>query len=296
MTMDGSVTMISLPYSKEVASGILGLSLMSILCNLYVFIRVYKKRALRNSCTAVIVFNLASVDIIVTLKDIPALLNVILSEKWRFEDTTCASYGLTSVIFIIVSVSTLATISSERFSRLRELSLREMGVDVSSNQHPLFLGFVIAHTTLSYSLSLLWSKYIFVSRKAFCRVEFQSQYGFSITFLSSFIFVFPVSGLMYSILYKSFLKNVELEEEKVNVYEKHAQKQIHTAIGIFLCSWTPYVVESLLSSHYQIPPNVGIAVACLPIFLTSFLPLYYVSFALPAEIVTKAAPMKIVYQ
>lgn len=297
--MENRNVLIDLPYSKEMASSILIMSVLTIAINFGVLCCMYRRRI---TSTAIIVCNLACVDILVTVKDIYKFLNVSESGRWEFEEAWCSSYGLTSVIFIIISVSTLVTISSERFSRLKELAaIGSTGIGWSSSAHnPLILGYVIAHTTLSYSLSLLWSKYIFVSRKGFCRVEWPPQYGFSVTFLSSIIFIIPVSTLVYNILFKSSSKesdsaSTQLEKTKSEIsgiYDERAQKELHVAVAIFLCSWTPYVIESLLSSHYHIPPNLGIVVACIPMFATSLLPLFYVTYRMPDQ--NKLNEMKVI--
>lgn len=284
--MESRSVSIELPYTKEMASSVLVMSVLTIAINFGVLSCMYKRRT---TSTAIIVCNLACVDILVTIKDIYKFLNVIETGQWEFEESWCSSYGLTSVIFIIISVSTLVTISSERFSRLKEIaSLGSAGSWNNPVHNPLVLGYVLAHTTLSYSLSLLWSKYIFVSRKGFCRVEWPPQYGFSITFLSSLIFIVPVSTLVYKVLFKGSPKDndatsCKLEQTKSEIsaaYDKRAQEQLHIAVAIFLCSWTPYVIESLLSSRFHIPPNLGIFVACIPMFTTSLLPLFYVSYTI----------------
>lgn len=283
-----------LPYSKQTASTILAISLACILIDLAVICSIYKKRSLRNSCTAIIVCNLACVDILVTIRDIPYFLDVIETAKWRFVDDWCQRNGLTSVIFIIVSVSTLATIASERFTRLRNIAVtgNDGQLTFMATHNPLMIGYIIAHTTLSYSLSLLWSKYIFVARKAACRVEWPPHNGFTIGFLGSFVFVVPVSALVYNVIVKnmnskerddkvipSFLEQTKLEIS--DIFEERAQKQIQSAVTIFLCSWTPYVMESILSSFFHVTPNIGLFVATLPLISTSMLPLYYTSYVFP---------------
>lgn len=288
--MEGHSISIDLPYSKEMASSILVMSILTIAINFGVLCCMYKRRT---TSTSIIVCNLACVDILVTVKDIYKFLDVSATGRWEFEESWCSSYGLTSVIFIIISVSTLVTISSERFSRLKEIAaLGTTGSWSNPVHNPLILGYVIAHTTLSYSLSLLWSKYVFVSRKGFCRVEWPPQYGISITFLSSIIFIIPVSTLVYNVMFKSLSKDTsattsnQLEKTKSDiseVYDERAQKELHIAVAIFLCSWTPYVIESLLSSRLHIPPNLGILVACIPMFTTSLLPLFYVSYRFPDQ-------------
>ena len=276
-------TWIPLVWTKPIASGFICLILLTALTNFYVVWCIYKKRNLRNSSTAIIVANLACVDILVTIKDLPTFFSVAMSGHWLFEESWCASYGLTNVIFIIVSVSTLVTITTDKFSRLREMAISQEHSSANT-QHPLILGYVIAHTTLSYSLSLLWSKYVFVTRKSFCRVEWPPRNGLSATFLSSFVFIVPVSFLIYNLLYTTVLKVQDLEKsatiEPVNPYEQKAQHQLHIAVGIFLLSWAPYVLESIVSSHSQISPLTGIFTASIPLLTTSLLPVLYVRFLL----------------
>ncbi|XP_065669376.1 melanopsin [Hydra vulgaris] len=272
-------TWISLLWTKPIASSFICLILFTALTNIYVVWSIYKKRNLRNSSTAIIVANLACVDILVTLKDLPTFFSVAVSGHWVFEESWCASYGLTNVIFIVVSVSTLVTITTDKFSRLREMAIPQEHPS-SNTHHPLILGYVIAHTTLSYSLSLLWSKYVFVTRKSFCRVEWPPRNGLSATFLSSFVFIVPVSFLIYNLLYTTVLKVNDCEKVKIeaNPYEKKAQHQLHIAVSIFLLSWTPYVLESIISSHSQISPLTGIFTASIPLLTTSLLPFLYIQF------------------
>jgi len=285
--------LIPLQWTKPVASGITIVILFNIGLNLSAVWCIYNKRNLRNSSTAIIVANLACVDILVTIKDLTAFFTVSTTGNWIFDENWCASYGLTNVIFIIVSVSTLITITTDRFTRLREMSAGKEGTS-SSSQKPIILGYVIAHTTLSYSLSLLWSKYIFVTRKAFCRVEWPPRHGFGISFMSSFVFILPVSVLIYNMLHNSVFKDetktpvpkksiensddtttTTISQSNTTYYETKAQSQLQLAVVIFLLSWTPYVAESIFSSYFQISPIVGIISACIPVFSTSLLPVLF---------------------
>ena len=273
--------LIPLQWTKPVASAIMIVILFNIGLNLSAVWCIYNKRNLRNSSTAIIVANLSCVDILVTIKDITAFFTVSTTGNWIFDETWCATYGLTNVIFIIVSVSTLITITTDRFTRLREMSSAK-GNHSNTSQKPIILGYVIAHTTLSYSLSLLWSKYIFVTRKAFCRVEWPPRHGFGISFMSSFVFILPVSVLIYNMLHNSLFKdNIAVNKspentyDTANYYEKKAQSQLQLAVVIFLLSWTPYVAESIVSSYVQISPIVGIVSACIPVFSTSLLPVLF---------------------
>ena len=283
--------MIELTYSKLIGNSVLTISVLTIAINLSVLFLIYKKKSLRTSSTAIIVCNLACVDILVTAKDAMAFFDVGSTGIWKFDENACSMYGLRSVIFIIISVSTLVTIYSERFLRLREIStLGTSGLSsmrLTSN-NPLVFGYVIAHTTLSYSLSLLWSKYVFLTRKAFCKVEWPRSYGFPISLLSSIIFIVPVSILVYNALFNGSKSgdnsdtSSQLQKTKSEIictYEQRAQKQLYIATSIFLFSWTPYVTESLLSTYFLISPNIGILVACLPLLTTSLLPLFYVTYA-----------------
>jgi len=283
-----------IPHGREISYSVLAFSFLCILIDLVVLYRMYHKRSLRNSCTAIIVCNLACVDILVTLKDIPSFLEVIDTGSWRFVDNWCQSNGLTSVIYIIVSVSTLATVASERFSRLRLLGVavnEKVNPYVNLPQNTFILGFVIAHTTLSYSLSLMWSKYVFLTRKVACRAEWP-QHG-SLTFLASFVFVVPVSALVYNALVKNIVESDSeelptslLQNTKDSIYnrfEEKAQHQIHVAITIFLFTWTPYVIESLVSSYTFLHPNICLAIAFIPLASTSMLPLFYSSYAYPKQ-------------
>lgn len=290
--------LIPLEWTKPVASCMTFVILFNIGLNLSAVWTIYNKRNLRHSSTAIIVANLAAVDILVTIKDLSAFFSVTTSGSWMFDEQWCTSYGLTNVIFIIVSVSTLITITTDRFSRLREMATgnKEGGTvgagGAAASQKPIILGYVIAHTTLSYSLSLLWSKYVFVTRKAFCRVEWPPRHGFGISFMSSFVFILPVSVLIYNMLHSSVFKedpksvqtgkkSLELVEDAAPVspvasyYESKAQGQLQMAVVIFLLSWTPYVAESILSSYFQISPIVGILSACIPVFSTSLLPVLF---------------------
>lgn len=250
---------------------------ISIVVNLWVCYKIYRRRASRSSSTAIIVANLACVDILVTVKDLPMLINISKTGNWYFEENWCSSYGLTNVIFIIVSVSSLVTITTERYVKLRDAA-------VGPGEHksrPVLLGYVIAHTTLSYSLSLLWSKYIFLARKAYCRLEWPPRQGFSFTFFTSFIFILPVSYLIYNLLYRNVYSKEEgdIEEDTdAGERESKAHCQLQLAVALFLVSWLPYVIESMVSGYVEWPPLVSIITACLPMMSTSMLPCIYMRF------------------
>jgi len=263
-----------------VGSGVSLFCVLSVLLNLYVCYKIYRRRGSRSSSTAIIVANLACVDILVTIKDLPMLVNVGKSGMWYFEENWCSTYGLTNVIFIIVSVSSLVTITTERFVKIRDMGI---GLDQQRSK-PLLLGYVIAHTTLSYSLSLLWSKYIFLARKAYCRVEWPPRQGFSFTFVTSFIFIIPVSFLIYNLLYRNIYNKEDTEaEEKLRELspdgkEYRAHCQLQMAVALFLVSWMPYVIESMVSGYVELPPIASVLTACFPMISTSLLPYIYMRF------------------
>jgi len=274
-SFEENTVLINLPFTKETAIGMCALNVLSIIVNILAIWHTYNKGNLRSSSTSIIVANLACMEILVSIKDLPLIYQVIKGEQWIFQEQWCATYGLPNVIFIIVSVSTLVTITTERFIRYRDLAQPNI---MHQSQKPTILGYVIAHTTLSYSLTLLWSKYIFVTRKSFCRVEWPPRNGFSITFASSLVFILPISVLIYNILFKNVAESSEKVTEEATAYEKKAQKQLHVAVGIFLLSWTPYVIESMVSGYIQISPLIGMSTAFIPLFTTSLLPYCFLKF------------------
>ena len=282
------------------ASCIALLCLLAMFVNMWACYRIYSKRSLRSSCTALIVANVALVDILVSIKDLPYLLSVAFSSKWYFESDWCRSYGLTNVIYIIVSVSTLVSIATDRFIITRQDNYIEAD---KSGQRPIsdqnssspasykvaLLAYVVAQTTLSYSLTLLWSKYAFLSRKAFCQIEFSSS-NFPVSMIVSFLFLVPIATLTFSMLNSisgekkqstSFHsdKNDELTHSETEDQMSEEENQIHchlqAAIGIFLLSWCPYVVDSFFPSS-ESPSIPGIVSAFIPITTTSLVPLFFV--------------------
>ena len=283
--MSEGSTQLPMTAATTVGSGITAFCIVTVLLNLCVCYNIYRRRGSRTSTTAIIVANLACVDILVTLKDLPMFISVTKAGKWYFEENWCSTYGLTNVIFIIVSVSSLVTITTERYVRIRDMGKPN---DQNYRSRPLLLGYVIAHTTLSYSLSLLWSKYIFLTRKAFCRVEWPPKQGFSFTFFTSFIFIIPVSFLIYNLLYRSVLANDDSDEAEKEVKESQnealdeqeymAHSQLQLAVGLFLISWSPYVIESMISGYVELPPLLSIFTACFPMIATSLLPFIYLKF------------------
>ncbi len=293
-------TKIEIISQSMTASCIAFLCLLTMLVNIWVCCKIYSKRSLRSSCTALIVANVALVDILVSFKDLPFLLSVAFSSKWYFETEWCRSYGLTNVVYIIVSVSTLVTISTDRYIVTRENNRIESD---QSGQYPMpgqsshspapykvaLLGYVVAQTTLSYSLTLLWSKYVFLSRKAFCQVEFSSS-SFPASIVVSFLFLIPIATLTFSMLNSisgEKKQTVELKSNSGNKDESASETedqmseegQIHchlqAAIGLFLLSWCSYVVDSFFPSH-QSPSIPGIVSAFIPIMTTSLVPLFFV--------------------
>lgn len=279
VSVDETFVLIDLPYTKELSVVFIVLNGLSFILNALAVWHTYERGNVRNSCSSIIIANLACMEILISVKEFPLIHRIIYGEKWLFQEQWCATYGLPNVIFIIVSVSTLVTVTTERFLRYRELS-KSRGLTVDSTRHGMF-GYIIAHTTLSYSLTLLWSKYVFITRKAFCRVEWPPREGFSITFVSSIVFILPVSALIYNVVFKNvFLKENadKLSSEEALQYEKHAQRQVQIAVSVFLLSWSPYVVESMISSSSQVSPLLGMVTAMVPLFTTSLLPFCYVKF------------------
>ena len=277
-------------HSSIACSCIVSLCFFTLFINIWVCFRIYQKRSLRSSCIALVVANVALVDVLVTIKDFPFLLSVGMSAKWYFETEWCHSYGLTNVVYIIVSISTLVSIATERFIMAKEVrnGTDEYSQNLASslNNKVILLGYVIAQTTLSYSLSLLWSKYIFLGRKAFCQVEF-SPSSFPVSMVVSFLFLIPIATLSFSMLNAISGKNIGIES-KTNLYsndqcphdnndeeESRIHSYLQAAIGIFLISWCPYVIDSFFPST-EAPSVRGILSAFIPIMTTSLMPLYFV--------------------
>ena len=284
------------------ASCIAWLCLLTMLVNIWVCCKIYSKRSLRSSCTALIVANVALVDILVSIKDLPFLLSVALSSKWYFETEWCRSYGLTNVVYIIVSVSTLVSIATDRYIVTKENERIESNqseqYSMSAGQASYspapykvaLLGYVVAQTTLSYSLTLLWSKYAFLSRKAFCQVEFSSS-SFPASMIVSLLFLIPIATLTFTML--NSISGVKKEtvdlksnpgskdestsetDDQVSEEENQIHCHLQAAIGIFLLSWCSYVVDSFFPSP-QSPSIPGVISAFIPIITTSLVPLFFV--------------------
>mgnify|MGYP000028911224 CR=1 FL=1 len=281
-------TRISLEITSysPVASLIAVYCLMTIGMNIFVCYYIYRKRSLRTSCTALIVANLAAVDVLVSIKDLPLLISVTTSGRWYFEEHWCRSYGLTNVIYIIVSISTLVTITTEQYFRMTDA---QKGIGGSPSRS-IPLGYIIAHTTLSYSLSLLWSKYVFISRKAFCEVDWPPS-GLSFTLVTSCIFLIPVSLLIYNFfgneaeerIANEKAKLVKLENGDEESDEEKAHCRLQLAITVFLVTWSPYVIESFFTYSAQIPNIVGVVCAFIPIITTTLIPLWYIQWKKEAD-------------
>ncbi|KXJ19458.1 melanopsin [Exaiptasia diaphana] len=282
---------VEISSSSPLATVISLFCVMTIGINLVVCYQIYRRRSLRSSCTALIVANLAVVDMLVSIKDLPMLFAVSMSGRWYFEEHWCRSYGLTNVIYIIVSISTLVTITTEQYLRITERP-KDASQNTQNNRtnRSVLLGYIIAHTTLSYSLSLLWSKYVFISRKAFCQVDWPPS-GLSFTIVASCVFLVPVSLLVYN-LFNSDDENQNSEKQiKLTAEEKEREKldtdsqtRLQLAIGLFLLTWCPYVIESFFSVSDDVVPNViGLVCAFIPICTTTLIPLWYLKWKRQAE-------------
>ncbi|XP_031569862.1 melanopsin-A-like [Actinia tenebrosa] len=273
-----NITM-AITSSSPLATVVAVFCFMTIGINFVVCYQIYRRRSLRSSCTGLIVANLAVVDILVSLKDLPLLVSVSMTGRWYFEEHWCRSYGLTNVIYIIVSVSTLVTISTEQY-----FTATNSGKQGNSNR-PALLGYIIAHTTMSYSLSLLWSKYVFITRKAFCQVDWPPS-GLTFTLIASVIFLMPVSFLVYN-LFNQGNDEIQEEKSKQQLLEQskddsdddgeadYSQIRLQFAVGLFLISWCPYVLESFFSISDDVPNLVGLSCAFIPIFTTTLIPFWY---------------------
>jgi len=47
---------------------------------------------------------------------------------------------------------------------------------------------------------------------------------------------------------------------------------------LFLVSWMPYVIESMVSGYVELPPIASVLTACFPMISTSLLPYIYMRF------------------
>lgn len=266
--------------------------IFTMIVNTWICYIIYSRRHLRSSCTALIVANVAIVDIIVTTKDFPYLLSVFLSSTWYFEIHWCGSYGLTNVIYIIVSVSTLVSITTDLYLFTKEKAEECTSTrDLTPPDHykVALLGYVIAQTTLSYSLSLLWSKYAFLARKAFCQVKFSST-AFPASIVVSILFLIPIATLTFSMLgslrkVKKRSNNTretiksefssESDNDRLSEEDNEIHRYLQAAIGMFLLSWCFYIVDGFYPSPHS-PSIPGVISAFIPIMINSLVPLFYV--------------------
>jgi 1,4-dihydroxy-2-naphthoate octaprenyltransferase len=134
----------------------------------------------------------------------------------------------------------------------------------------------------------MWSKYVFITRKAFCQVAWPPS-GLTFTLVASCIFLVPVSLLVYN-LFNNVKDETEADENpKLKVDENNdaidagSQTRLQCAVGLFLLTWCPYVVESFFSVTEEVPNLVGLVCAFIPIFTTTLIPLWYLKWRRQAE-------------
>ena len=98
--------------------------------------------------------------------------------------------------------------------------------------------------------------------------------------------------LIYNLLYRNLLggddeKMIKVEpgedddlhdHSQCDEYELKAHAQLQAAVALFLVSWSPYVIESMLSGYIAVPELASVITACIPLIATSLLPIIYMRF------------------
>ncbi|XP_060852283.1 rhodopsin-like [Rhopalosiphum padi] len=210
----------------------------------------------------VIIFNLATSDLAVSVLGNPVTLAAAITKGWIFGQTICVIYGFFMALFGIASITTLTVLAYDRYLMIR--------YPFSSSRLTKETALYAVAGIWIYAFAVTgpplfgWNRYVNESANISCSVDWESgEHSNYVIYIFVFGLFLPVTVIIYS--YVSLVVTVRKRAaEKIIGQATKAECRVAIMVAVmilaFLTAWMPYSVLALMIAFggVHISPVVSI--------------------------------------
>lgn len=210
----------------------------------------------------VIIFNLATSDLAVSVLGNPVTLAAAITKGWIFGQTICVIYGFFMALFGIASITTLTVLAYDRYLMIRY----PFSSSRLTKETALYavVGIWIYAFAVTGPPLFGWNRYVNESANISCSVDWESgEHSNYVIYIFVFGLFLPVTVIIYS--YVSLVVTVRKRAaEKIIGQATKAECRVAIMVAVmilaFLTAWMPYSVLALMIAFggVHISPVVSI--------------------------------------
>jgi len=221
MTSGSSSRLTNHSSTDAVASLSIGslLSVVSLGCvialatfgNILVFLAVYRTKRLRRTTAAILVVNLAIVDLSITLTVVPFVMTTAVTEEWVLPWVICELTGFINAFLTAGQIMALLHISVNRYIAVAYPHSYETRCNKRGTIFAVILGWLYA---LIWTLMPFfgWGKLGFIRGTLFCNILWSEELSYAITVQVMCYFIPSILG---AVLYLNVYRYVRLHGKRV---------------------------------------------------------------------------------
>ncbi|XP_022172540.1 rhodopsin-like [Myzus persicae] len=210
----------------------------------------------------VIIFNLATSDLAVSVLGNPVTLAAAITKGWIFGQTICVIYGFFMALFGIASITTLTVLAYDRYLMIRyPFSSTRLTKETAIYA---IAGIWIYAFAVTGPPLFGWNRYVNESANISCSIDWESgEHSNYVIYIFVFGLFLPVTVIIYS--YVSLVVTVRKRAaEKIIGQATKAECRVAIMVAVmilaFLTAWMPYSVLALMIAFggVHISPVVSI--------------------------------------
>ena len=210
----------------------------------------------------IILFSMCFSDFLMSWFAIPFTIHANLNEKWLFGESGCKAYGFLTTLCGLASINHLAGAAFERYDTMDRAT---RGHGLFNEKRAIYFVLILWLYSLVFSVAPLtnWSAYTLEGIGTSCSIDWSSSSGGAVSYtfvlyLGCFVIPLGIIGFSYYKLYKVVQQmriNANTVWGRLSAAAAEAMKTekkmaflILAMIAVFLISWTPYAMVSLISA------------------------------------------------
>lgn len=210
----------------------------------------------------VIIFNLATSDLAVSVLGNPVTLAAAITKGWIFGQTICVIYGFFMALFGIASITTLTVLAYDRYLMIR-YPFSSSRLTKETALYAIAGIWIYAFAVTGPPL-FGWNRYVNESANISCSIDWESgEHSNYVIYIFVFGLFLPVTVIIYS--YVSLVVTVRKRAaEKIIGQATKAECRVAIMVAVmilaFLTAWMPYSVLALMIAFgdVHISPVVSI--------------------------------------
>ncbi|KAL4090684.1 hypothetical protein QTP88_025476 [Uroleucon formosanum] len=210
----------------------------------------------------VIIFNLATSDLAVSVLGNPVTLAAAITKGWIFGQTICVIYGFFMALFGIASITTLTVLAYDRYLMIR-FPFSSSRLTKETALYAIAGIWIYAFAVTGPPL-FGWNRYVNESANISCSIDWESgEHSNYVIYIFVFGLFLPVTVIIYS--YVSLVVTVRKRAaEKIIGQATKAECRVAIMVAVmivaFLTAWMPYSVLALMIAFggVHISPVVSI--------------------------------------